>query len=337
MNFRDNCFNFVRIVAAIQVFLGHATFHLELDISPLCHDLLMCLRGVPIFFVLSGFLIWNSIGREDNFSHFLKKRIGRLYPDLWGGVMLNAAVMLVLYWSSIRLFPFLLFQFTQSTIFQFWTPDSLRGYGCGTPNGALWTTGVMLQSYIVLWYIYRYLHKNSLYKQLAAVSLFAMFNIVTPLFKPFVPIIIYKLFLQTFIPYIWLFFIGAFVSEHFEVLITYLKRYWLVLFIISVIASLTHIDLGIYETIKSTFLGLAIIGFGYAYPKIRINKDYSYGLYIYHMIVINVFIELGLIGHWWHVLIAFAISILLAVISYHLVEKIKPIVSQLNLYGVLQR
>ena len=333
MNFRDNCFNFIRIVAAIQVFLGHATFHLELDISPLCHDLLMCLRGVPIFFVLSGFLIWNSIGREDNFSYFLKKRILRLYPDLWGGVMLNAAVMLILYWSSISLFPFLVFQFTQSTIFQFWTPDSLRGYGCGTPNGALWTTGVMLQSYIVLWFIYKILHHKKLYRWLGIMAIFVLINIVTPFFKSLVPIIIYKLFLQTFIPYIWLFLLGAIVCEYFDASIVILKRYWFILLIISAVASFTHLDLGIYETIKSIFLGLAIIGFGYAYPLIRINHDYSYGLYIYHMIVINVFIEFGLLGHWIYVLTAFVISFLLAALSYWFMHIIRS-KSSIHLYQI---
>lgn len=328
MNFRDNCFNFIRIVAAIQVFLGHATFHLELDISPLCHDLLICLRGVPIFFVLSGFLIWNSIGREDNFSHFLKKRIVRLYPDLWGGVILNAAVMLILYWSSISLFPFLIFQFTQSTIFQFWTPDSLRGYGCGTPNGALWTTGVMLQSYIVLWFIYKILHHKKLYRWLGIMAIFVLINIVTPFFKSLVPIIIYKLFLQTFIPYIWLFLIGAVVCEYFDVSIVILKKHWFILLIISAAVSFTHLDLGIYETIKSIFLGLAIIGFGYAYPAIKINRDYSYGLYVYHMIVINVFIEFGLLRHWVYALTAFAISLLLAFASDWLINKVKNVTHQ---------
>ena len=45
---------------------------------------------------------------------------------------------------------FILFIFCQSSIFQFWTPNFLRGYGCGTPNGSLWTIGILIQFYIII-------------------------------------------------------------------------------------------------------------------------------------------------------------------------------------------
>lgn len=85
-----NGINFIKLLAAIQVFIGHATVHLNVYWLPeIISNSLNVLQGVPIFFILSGFLIWKSINRTNNFRNFCHKRIFRLYPELWGGVLLN--------------------------------------------------------------------------------------------------------------------------------------------------------------------------------------------------------------------------------------------------------
>lgn len=238
-----------------------------------------------------------------------------------GGVLLNAIIMIVAYGTYIKPLPFLIFQFTQATVLQFWTPDCLRGYGCGTPNGALWTIGVMVQAYIVIFALYKFLHKK---KPIIFIVIFAIgivLNIGTPLLRNSLPEIIFKLFQQTFLPYIWLFVLGALVCEYFDAVIGLLKRFWWLLFIFTVIVSVTHIEdgIGAYETIKSATLGLSILGFGYAVPTIKITHDFSYGFYIYHMIIINLMVELGYLGKVSFVLVALSISILMAMLSYYLV------------------
>ena len=82
---KRNCLNLIRIIAALQVFFGHASAHLQVSLPDLFMKFLNIVQGVPVFFLISGFLIWNSLNRNSAFKQYAKKRILRLYPELWGG------------------------------------------------------------------------------------------------------------------------------------------------------------------------------------------------------------------------------------------------------------
>ena len=139
IDYKKNSLNTFRLLAALQVLYGHATVHLELQEVPLFGSFIRFFSGVPIFFMLSGFLIWQSIGRSNNYGEYSSKRFWRIYPELWVAVTIEIMVLLILYNQSINWGLLGVFALGQATIFQFWTPDFLRGYGCGVPNGALWT------------------------------------------------------------------------------------------------------------------------------------------------------------------------------------------------------
>lgn len=49
-----------------------------------------------------------------------------------------------------------------------------------------------------------------------------------------------------------------------------------------------------YPIVGTNLSCLSSVGFAYAFPKLNIRTDISYTWFIYHMIVVNVFIELGL-------------------------------------------
>lgn len=324
---RRNCFTFIRLLAAFEVFIGHASEHFEIPLPPFLYEIWYAFRGVPIFFILSGFLIWNSLQKEQSFKMYCTKRVARLYPELWCGVLLNAVIMLFVYHEAISPIPFLLFTITQATVLQFWTPNSLRGYGVGTPNGSLWTIGVMVQSYLALWLLQKWVHKKK-----RTVAFFfgllcfgILLNIGTPFLKAILPSLLYKLWLQTFFPYIWLFSVGVIICEYFESIIRILKKYWLLIFVISLLISILHLEdgIGIYGTVKSVLLGLAIIGFGYAAPQITIKHDYSYGFYIYHMVIINLLVEYGYVGKISYVLVALITTAVLTVTTYYVIESVK--------------
>lgn len=80
---QENCFSLVRYIAAINVFLLHIS-HL-INIPTWLDVIIRSIHGIPMFFSLSGFLIWLSLERSSDFRTFIRKRVFRLYPELWGG------------------------------------------------------------------------------------------------------------------------------------------------------------------------------------------------------------------------------------------------------------
>lgn len=158
-----DCLNTIRLLAAMQVVYGHTLTHLHIESIPVLNDCINFFYGVPIFFTMSGFLIWQSVGRSRGFREYLGKRFWRIFPELWAAVAIELIVLLCLYHDSISWPQFVAFAITQGTIFQFWTPDCLRGYGCGTPNGALWTICVLIQFYFFVYFLYKVLHGRKTY------------------------------------------------------------------------------------------------------------------------------------------------------------------------------
>lgn len=321
--FEDNCFHLIRIVAALQVFLGHASAHLSYKLPSWMTMFFPYTQGVPIFFILSGFLLWKSIGKpESDFKTFVQKRVLRLYPELWGAVIVNACLILYFQFSGIEWKSFLAFNLTQATCLQFWTPDSLRGYGCGTPNGSLWTICVMIQCYLVLWMIYRWLHKKKIYAWFGVLLCLVAINIITPSLETVFPTILYKLYLQTFLPYMWMFLFGAFLSEYYHIIVPYLVKFWYLSVFLAVVITRFVKDVGCYDTFRVLCVGLMIIAIGYRLKMLKLPVDISYGLYIYHMVVINVMIEMGYTKEWWNLMIAFLLSLTLAIVSYAISKRV---------------
>ena len=73
------------------------------------------------------------------------------------------------------------------------------------------------------------------------------------------------------------------------------------------------------------FLGLTAISLAYSFPllsnKLFKGNDISYGVYIYHGIVLNIFVQLSFIrdvNYLWYLLL---ITYILAFISWKLIEK----------------
>ena len=316
-DYRKNSLNTLKILAALQVAYLHAITHLKVEIPEVITSIFSVFMGVPIFFVLSGYLIWNSIGKSSSFKEYAKKRAVRIFPELWIGVAVEIALLLILLKEKINWLLFAVFAFGQATVFQFYTPDFLRGYGCGTPNGTLWTMGVTIQFYFVVWFVRKLLHNKNIYWWLSTLAVVIGIKAASPFISSALPGVVGKLYGQTVLPYLWMFMFGAFLANYQEKIIPLLKKFWWLTLALSFVFSTFKFDIGFESYGVFTYLlrVSGLIGLCYNLPKLNITFDISYGLFIYHMIVVNFMIELGFVGKVYHLIIALLISIVLASVS----------------------
>src|SRR5260221_5801342 len=61
----------------------HTVLHLQVAAPPWLMHLVNAFPGVPIFFVISGFLISLSYERSSSLKSYCRNRVLRIYPGLW--------------------------------------------------------------------------------------------------------------------------------------------------------------------------------------------------------------------------------------------------------------
>src|SRR5262245_45203803 len=92
MDHRNN-FDLLRLFAACQVVSMHAGEWLQLPIPAALGHLLTLFPGVPIFFVISGFLVTASFVNSDSTAQYFAKRALRIYPAMWVNLCAIVAMM----------------------------------------------------------------------------------------------------------------------------------------------------------------------------------------------------------------------------------------------------
>ena len=316
---QNNCLNLFKLIAALQVMYGHLIAHLGIQSNAYFTELLGVFQGVPIFFTLSGFLIWFSLERsesQENYTAYTRNRFLRIYPELWVAVAVEIIVMCVLY-RGWDIKDTALFTLTQSTFLQFWTPDSLRGYGCGTPNGSLWTMGVTIQFYIIAWFVFKLMKNRKWFVWVIAVIASILISefgrVAVGLLRSE---ILSKLYSQTLFRYFWLFLMGMCAARFFDKLIPFCKKLWPVFISLAIIVSIADFDIvARYRVLRTLLVFLAILGFSYSFPRLKLKQDISYGIFLYHMTVANAMITFGFTGSFVAFLTAAVLSCVLAYIS----------------------
>lgn len=331
-SFSKNNFNIIRLVAATQVALDHGWAHLR--ISYKLPFFIKMFPGVLIFFVISGFLISASYERSPDRKQYLLNRTLRIYPGLYACFFFS--VVTVLWFNEIdfqwgRAVPWAC---AQLTIGQFYNPDFFRQWGVGVLNGSLWTISVELQFYLLLPFIYFFLLKIKQVTNFIIIGLIIIFAAYSWSF--FLEIrkeesLANKLVAVTTFPYLYMFLLGVILQRNRQLIKKYLAGkavYWVVIYF--VIALALHL-LGerIYgnylSPVLAVFLSLLIISI--AYTRVGIGDKFlrgqyiSYGVYLYHMVVINVFVQRNLIGQTTYLIFAMIITAMLAMISWRLVER----------------
>tara|TARA_B100000787_G_C16199125_1_gene303502 strand:+ start:6731 stop:7783 length:1053 start_codon:yes stop_codon:yes gene_type:complete len=328
-----NNFDLLRLFAALQVAMTHSALYLEHEYFIFSY--LYVVPGVPIFFFLSGYLIYgsyeSSFKNSDPLKNFYYKRFLRLYPALWVCFLFSLGLVFISgYFRSVEVngVDALTWVLSQLTFFQFYNPDFLRGFGLGALNGALWTVSVELQFYILFPLVYKIMQQRKIIILLVLIFfiILNMFNSMSNNNDSF----LMKILGYSFAPWFYMFLCGAFFARFKEYLIPILNINIFILFLIFIgtyILSDYYLGIGWGNSINpiSFFVMIAmVINLAFLMPalsnKLLKKNDISYGVYIFHMPIINFILYKYGTGEIQY-LIAIISTIIIGVLSWILIER----------------
>ena len=345
---RRNNFDLIRLLAALQVACAHMLFffgsHPSSAIKSSVVSLLEAFPGVPIFFTISGFLIYASVeNSQGRMANYWRARALRIYPALWvcaiGGTIM---LWLLGYFSGVAV---------SKIIFWFMTtvvaggaslnPDFLRRVPTRVWDGSLWTIAVELSFYLVLPLIFfaaRYLkNRRGLILCAATLASFGTFIYFDGLNwgdTRNAPILT-KVVWFSLLGNLWMFMLGSIARHYWRILHPLLVDklpFWGISYLAAVLL-LNQItvergyDFWLCAAVllsKRLILALTVLSAAYSYRsaswKFLRGQDISYGLYLYHCVIYNVLlhfhhdsVEAGFVG--------LATAIGLAWLSWILVEQ----------------
>lgn len=331
--FRQNNFDLIRLIAALQVVVVHGYEHFDLSQGKWFIDFISIFPGVPIFFVISGFLISASWEKNPSISYYVKNRILRIFPALWVCFIFSVLSVAAVYPLSMTIAGFVKWAAAQLSIGQFYNPEFLRGYGVGVLNGSLWTIPVELQFYAVLPMLYYIFSRLKWHIALLAISLVVLIAvnqgfIALSRTQDSLPV---KLLGVTVLPYLYIFIVGIVLQRNLEMIKKYLVDRALVWLFFYLCASALFSYMGLTNAgnninpvlaILIAFLTLSFALTGTAkLSGLLKDNDISYGVYIYHMVFVNLLIHLNAFPSAINFLIMLVCTVLMALMSWRFVEK----------------
>jgi Predicted acyltransferases len=321
-SFENNIFDIIRYYAMLQVMINHMAEHFKLQL-PAVLQALIKFQGVVILFALSGYLTAASLDRDSmngdiDKQKFLKKRFFRIFPEYWLCVLINTVVIFVLYSPKPNLKEGLIYVITQFGCLNFYTGDWLRGYGVGAPNGSLWTILVELEFYVIILLIWKWLKNKGIITWSILIACLAGLNYLTAIAGDGEMIAI-KLLNCSIIPYLYMFMIGCFFYRFREKIFNCDSRLIAIvgLFFVAMYFVGDGLISGSYLPLLSGIaLAAMTIIFGYLFKiKLRAKIDITYGTYLYHMVVVNAIIALGVKVNFVVMGIGIVVSLLLGLMS----------------------
>jgi peptidoglycan/LPS O-acetylase OafA/YrhL len=340
-----NNFDLVRLIAALQVVVIHVIHEMPGLQNDFLVKALSLFPGVPIFFFISGYLIGGSWQRNPHLASYISNRALRIFPALWVAVFFSLVMLIVFYATPMRenIGTSLMWLVMQVTFLQSWNPPFLRGYGTGLVNPALWTIPVELSFYVVLPLLYMLgerLRRLRLVLWGAATLSFVIFYFVINQLDPANPsqTLARKVLTvspASFVTWLWMFLIGVLAQAEGERLRSLVRgRFPLFAVIAVAVGSLSlWVDIPPFLHLPGNEIGLlnaltlsaACLSFAYSYSGLAQRWlrgfDLSYGIYLFHMPIVNALIMANVVG-WWGGVSVMVGTLTCAFLSWTFVERV---------------
>jgi peptidoglycan/LPS O-acetylase OafA/YrhL len=325
--FYVNNFDLIRLVTALLVLVNHSFAHLQLPV-PGWYSIIQQFQPVPMFFVMSGFLLSASLERNSNLRQYLTNRFTRIFPGLWACVLLTVIALAMLRevnFFHVEAVPWLIAQMVGFI----YTPSFFHQFGYGSYNGSLWTLVVELQFYLILPVIYiTYkrlgMQSNRYFLVLFVISVAVAFLLRLPHLSAITGSTVQKVARYSLFSHAYLFLAGVLIQRYklYESAFMYGKAiYWAAAFLIFTnFVTPSHF----WYVIAMLILACFTVSLAYTLPGVATRwlgkRDISYGVFLYHGLPLSLLVEWELSGNIWYMVLVATVTILLAWFSFRYVE-----------------
>ncbi len=265
--------------------------------------------------------------QQGNWRRYFRNRAVRIFPGLWVCLLVTVGVIFFFGFRPHRLSDYVWLPAQSAGLI--YTPPFLHSFGSGTYNGALWTIPLELQFYIALPIVYLIAFRKR--SNLTLVFVLACFVLFSLFLAYAIPpsdggreTHLAKLIRYSFLPQFFLFLYGVVLQRYraFEFRwIAGKALYWAVLFL-----SFCYLrpDWPAANILELLLLATTAISAAYTFPSISSflkGQDISYGVYIYHGLIINVLVTMGLVGGWRDYYLLLVTTVIVASCSWRFVER----------------
>ncbi len=325
---RDNAFDLLRYFFAFSLIAVHFCTLCGIEqFWPVAGG-----TRVKAFFVMSGFLVYNSLLRSRSLRSYFDKRVRRICPAYAGVIFFCFLTGLLLtswpladFLGSPQTWKYLFSNLLFLNSLQPTLPGVFEGQPEAAMNGALWSMKVEVAFYLLLpllaWLLHRFPRQRlHLLLSLIALSLLYKAGCVWMADRTGDPL--WNTLSHQYGTYQMYFCAGMLLLTFFPWFISHIKP-------VTLVAALTlvaqHWLPGLTWVEPLAFSSL-IIGLAYllrVFSFLRRYDNISYGLYLYHCPVIHILLHFRAerLGYAPMFLLTLAGTVLLALVSWHLVEK----------------
>lgn len=142
--------------------------------------------------------------------------------------------------------------------------------------------------------------KRTLRFWITFIGILSVLSVILEKMSPIMPEIAYKLLTVSIFPFLYIFMFGMMVYNFREKLIPLFVKYkWAIIAIYTIWELLpdkiTNCVYGVrYNTVTTLLLMCTVFAVGYGFGKHRVKTDYTFSFYLYHVVVINLVVELGI-------------------------------------------
>lgn len=322
-----NCFDFLRFFFATNILLAHLCELSQSKNLEFLYNFSNSTIAVQGFFIISGFLVAKSFINTPSIKEYFIKRAKRILPA-YVVVILFATVFMAFfssysfseYFSDFNVYQYLGWNLIFLNFMHPCLPGLFENNLLCAVNGSLWTLKVEESFYVVLPFIFYLIRKT---KKTSAVLVVIYF--ISLLYWFVMADVFNKPVLAKQMPgYLAYFAVGIFLNLNLKYVLKYRKPFFLTAIMSLLITYFFNFPINI---LYPAALGIIVIITAYSLPFFNnFGKygDFTYGLYIYHFPIIQLFRQYNLFEKYNPILMAFAvilITLFFAVFSWFFVEK----------------